>query len=304
MANKRKSFPPPLKPGDKVAIVSPAGSVDERQVVKATEVLHEKGWVPVVYPNALGCYGTYSGTYNERLGDIEKALLDPEIKAIICSRGGYGAVHLLESLDRLPLKKNPKWLVGFSDISALHALFVKHGLVSVHGPMTKDIARGGLEDDDILTLFDILEGKIPETTFPSSPYDRPGIASGQLQGGNLAVIADLIGTPFSVAKANVILFIEDLEEPIYKVERILYQLRLAGILPKLKGLLVGQFTGYKPNKNYEKMEVMIHDMVAPYSYPVAMDVPVGHVDHNIPLISGAYVTFRVTNGENNSLVYW
>lgn len=296
-------YPDPLMKGDKIAIVSPAGPIDSQHVHNAAEVLRNHGWVVEIYPHALGRQGIYSGTDNQRFNDLEKALLDPEVKAIICSRGGYGAVHLLERLDTLPLIENPKWLVGFSDISALHALMAKHGVVSVHAPMTKDIAKGS-EDPDNATLFKILEGELPEATFPSSVFDRPGIVTAKLLGGNLAVIAELIGTPFNVIEPGTILFIEDLEEPIYKVERIFYQLKLAGILGRLKGLIVGQFTGYKPNATYNRMEEMIAEMVAPYTYPVAMDVPFGHVDHNIPMISGAFVTLRVTPGRNNSIVYW
>lgn len=302
--DKSKIFPAPLKPGDKIAILSPAGRINPDFVNGAVEVLRAKGWNPVVYPNALGRHGSYSGSVSQRLGDLEKALLNPEIRAIVCSRGGYGAVHLLEQLDSLPFEKDPKWIVGFSDISALHALMASKDIVSIHGPMTKDITRGGPDDADNDLLFRILAGEKPEETFPSSTYDRPGMAMGTLLGGNLSVLAQLIGTPFNVLNPDTILFMEDVEEPIYKIERILYQLRLAGILPELRGLIVGQFTGYKANDNYRKMEEMIKDMVEPYTYPVAMNVPIGHVDHNIPLISGAFVTLRVTMGENNSIVYW
>ena len=295
--------PEPLKPGDRIAIVSPSGTIDAKHVHNAVDVLEQKGWHPVVSTHALGKSGTYSGTDAQRYSDLEKALLDPRIRAVICSRGGYGAVHLLERLDQLNLAADPKWLVGFSDISALHALMAHKGIVSVHAPMTKDIARG-IEDPDNATLFEILEGGLPEATFPSSPYDRPGMVTARLLGGNLAVIADLVGTPFNVVQPGTILFIEDLEEPIYKVERILYQLRLAGLLGQLKGLIVGQFTGYRATDNYATMEAMIADMVAPYRYPVAMNVPFGHVEHNIPMISGAFVTLRVTLGKNNSIVYW
>lgn len=296
-------IPEGLKPGDLIAIVSPSGSVKEKQVHEAAEILNAHGWNVRIYPHALGEFGTYSGSSYQRYDDLSKALMDPEVRAVICSRGGYGAVHLLQQLEELPLQNDPKWIVGFSDISAIHALLAKKGIVSVHGPMTKDITKGA-EDPDITMLFNLLEGNFPETTFPPSVYDRPGLATGILLGGNLSVIAQLIGTPFNMVKPDTILFIEDVEEPIYKIERVLYQMRLAGVLERLKGLIVGQFTGYKKNDNYNTMEEMIYDMVAPYSYPVAMNVPFGHVDHNIPLLSGAYITLRVTSGENNSIVYW
>lgn len=301
--DKSNRYPKPLKKGDKIAIVAPAGHVTAEPVEGAKEVLEAQGWEVVIAPHTLGEYGSYSGKSYERYSDLAAALMDPEVRAIICARGGYGAVHLLDELDRLPFQEDPKWLVGFSDISALHALFNKKGIVSLHGPMTRDISRGA-DDPNNAMLFDMLRGNRPELTFPTSIYDRPGIATAQMLGGNLAVIDALIGTPYNVLIPGTILFIEDVSEPIYKIERILYQLRLSGVLPKLAGLVVGQFTDYNASDNYRTMEEMIHDMVAPYSYPVAMNVPVGHVSFNAPLISGALVTLRVTMGETNSIVYW
>lgn len=296
-------YPAPLKEGDKIAIVSPAGKVDADYVHKACKVLNEAGWRVDIGPNALGDIGSYSGNKYERYSDLSQALLDRDVRAIVCSRGGYGAVQLLEDLDVLPIEEDPKWIVGFSDISALHALMAKKGIVSVHGPMTKDISKGAYDEDNAM-LFRILRGERPALSFPTSIYDRPGIASGRLLGGNLAVIAELFGTPFNVLKPDTILFIEDIAEPIYKIERILYQLRLGGVLPALRGLIVGQFTDACENQNYRCVEEMIYSMVAPYSYPVAMNVPFGHVDHNVPIISGAMVTLRVTAGGTNSIVYW
>lgn len=296
-------YPKPLNQGDRIAIVSPAGSIESKHVHAAVEVLEQEGWRPYVGDHALGKFGTYSGSDTERFHDLSRALSDPTVRAVICSRGGYGAIHLLERLDAIPIDKDPKWIVGFSDISALHALMAHKGIVSVHAPMTKDIALGA-ENSDIACLFDILRGNKPVHKFPTSQFDRPGIATGRLLGGNLAVIAELIGTPFDVIQPGSILFIEDVEEPIYKTERILYQLRLSGKLSSLAGLIVGQFTGYKPNDNYTQMEDMISDMVYPYDFPVAMNVPFGHVEHNIPLLSGARATLRVTIGDTNSLVTW
>ncbi len=296
-------FPKPLSQGDRIAIVSPAGYIDPRHVHAAVDVLQQQGWRPYIGDHALGRSGSYSGTDTERFHDLSRALCDPSVRAVICSRGGYGAVHLLERLDALPIAADPKWLVGFSDISALHALMAQKGIVSVHAPMTKDIALGP-ENPDIAELFSILRGNRPVQRFQASQFDRPGIATGRLLGGNLAVIAELIGTPFDVIRPGSILFIEDVEEPIYKTERILYQMRLSGRLSSLAGLIVGQFTGSRPNANYSIVEEMIADMVYPYDFPVAMNVPFGHVDHNIPLLSGARATLRVTIGDYNSLVSW
>lgn len=288
-------IPAPLQKGDRIAILSPAGIARPQNVYHALPVLQDMGWEPFLMEHALGRHGTYSGTDEERFADLKAALLDPSVKAILCSRGGYGAVHLLERLDSLPLRENAKWIIGFSDISALHALMHAHGIASVHGPMAKHIGSYGGKDDDTRALFAILEGRNPEYHLPTHEYNRHGEACGVLVGGNLAVLADLIGTPYDMLRPGTILFIEDISEPIYKVERIMCQLKLSGVLPRLGGLIVGQFTGYEPDADHRSMESMIHDMVKEYDYPVAFNVPVGHVTHNVPLVESAHVYMCVDN---------
>ncbi len=289
-------IPKPLEKGDKVVFVSPAGTVKSAFVEDAAVVLRERGWNVAISPHALGKWRTFSGTAAERYADISSALLDDEVKAVFCSRGGYGVVHLLEKLDRLPLRSNPKWVIGYSDISALHALMNRHGIASIHAPMAKHLASFKGKDEYSQSLFSILEGNMPEYSVKSHALNRCGRASGKLVGGNLAVIADLISTPFDIFEPGTILFIEDISEPVYKTERIMYQLKLSGVLEKLSGLIVGQFTEYKPGVDGCGMEEMIADMVSDYSYPVAYGVPVGHVDENLPLVEGAPVTFTVTPG--------
>ncbi len=289
--------PAPLQPGDLIAIVSPSGTVKEDFVDGAARVLEAQGWRVRVYPHAKGKYLTYSGTADERYADLSDALLDPEVKAILCSRGGYGAVHLLERLQQLPLRDNPKWLIGYSDISALHALLSVNGIQSIHAPMGKHLTTFEGVDDDSQALFDILNGRRFSYSIPARPLNRYGSATGTLAGGNLAVIADLISTPFDVIKPDTILFIEDIAEPIYKTERIMFQLQLSGVLARLKGLIVGEFTNYDRDSESNGMDEMIARMVSRYSYPVAYGAPIGHVDHNLPMIVGSKVTLDVTPTE-------
>lgn len=292
--------PRPLVSGDRVAIVSPAGIIKPQVVYNSLPVLADCGWVPYVGANTFGRYGTFAGTDDERYSDLEAALLDPDTRAIICSRGGYGAVHLLDRLDRLPLRDDPKWIVGYSDISALHALMTRHGIKSVHAPMTKHISENRGRDADSRRLFEILSGATPDLRAGGHSLNRPGSAEGLLVGGNLAVIAGLIGTPFDVIRPGRILFIEDIAEPIYKVERILYTLRLSGVLGKLAGLVVGRFTDYAPDRGSASMEEMISRMMADCSCPVAYGVPFGHVDHNVPLICSS--TVRLDVEKNSALL--
>lgn len=286
--------PRALRRGDRVAIVSPSSIIKPQTVYNAMPVLAEQGWVTYVGEHTFDRYGTYAGTDEARYADLETALLDPDTRAIICARGGYGAVHLLERLDRLPLRDDPKWIVGYSDISALHALMSKHGIESIHAPMCKHLAQHHGNDADSRRLFALLSGEREPVRVQGHRNNRAGEASGRLLGGNLAVIAGLVSTPFDVLQRDTILFIEDIAEPVYKIERILYNLRLNGVLPSLRGLIVGRFTDYTPGGDNETMEDMIARMVEPYGYPVAFNVPVGHVDHNIPLVCSASVCLNVS----------
>lgn len=302
--SKQYISPDPLTEGSKIAIVSPSGAVKAQYVHQAVPVLRAQGWQVEVSPHALGRHNTYSGTAEQRYADLEAAILDPEVKAIFCSRGGYGAVHLLERLDKLPLRDNPKWIIGYSDITALHALMNRHGIESIHAPMASHIADTKGKDDDTKALFDLLKGVPVTQRFKSDKRNIPGDATGRLVGGNLAVFADLISTPFDMlapveadSKApaeDLILFLEDVSEPVYKTERIMYQLRMAGVLDRVKGLIIGQFTEYNPDVDGSSMEDMIARVTEGLDIPVAFKAPVGHVKHNIPLVESRLTTLRVT----------
>lgn len=288
--------PRPLVHGDRIAILSPSGIVKPQLVYDCLPVLADQGWVPYVCENAFKRCEGYAGTDAERYADLETALLDPDTRAIFCSRGGYGAVHLLECLDRLPLRDDPKWIIGYSDISALHALMTRHGIKSIHAPMAKHISQSEGRDEDSRRLFSLLSGSAPEVRTGGYSLNRQGSAEGLLVGGNLAVIAGLISTPFDVIRPGSILFIEDIAEPIYKTERILYTMKLNGTLASLAGLIVGQFTDYAPDRGASTMEEMISHMVEDYDYPVAYNFPVGHVRHNIPMLCSSKVRLDVTSG--------
>lgn len=298
--------PPPLHPGDRIAIVSPAGIINPRLAWGAMRVLAAQGWDVRAGAHAWDRHGTYAGTLDARLADLEEALLDEQVKAVVCSRGGYGAVQLLDRLDRLPLEESPKWLVGFSDITALHALMGRHGIESIHGPMLRHIARldrpqgdggddGGEPDcsRDISMLFELLRGHRAPVLWPGHRLNRPGTCTGVLRGGNLAVASGLVSTPFDTLRPGSVLLIEDIAEPVYKVERMLYTLRLGGVLESLGGLIAGRFTRYEQDANAETMEEMIARLTAPYGYPVALGVPVGHSGLNTPLVLGAKVRLTV-----------
>lgn len=289
-------FPNPLQNGDKVAIVSPASAVNPDFVDGAARMLEQWGYGPVIGTHCKGRKGYYSGTLEERLADFREALLNPEIKAILCSRGGYGAVHLIEHISLDEVRDNAKWLIGFSDISALHALFNRAGVASIHASMAKHLTQHDRNDHCNTALHNILQGEFPVYKTEAHNLNRIGRVQGTLVGGNLAVLGGLVGTDIDLLQGDKVLFIEDIAEPIYKVERLLYNLRLSGVLPRLKGLIVGRFTQYdEPNANGETMYGMISEMVAPYDFPVAYNFPIGHIEENLPIVEGSIVDLSVTH---------
>lgn len=287
--------PPFLTPGDGVAIVSPASIINPDYVKGAVNRLTSWQLGATVAPHALGRSGAYSGTVDERLADFRKALYDPEVKAILCSRGGYGVVHLLDRLAD-DVARNPKWIIGFSDISALHALCVSRGVMSLHAPMCKHLSEEAADDRCTWYLRQILFGEIPEYREKPHPMNRQGETRGTLVGGNMAVLCGLTGTPYDIFRPGSVLFIEDIAEAPYKIERMLYQLKLAGRLAALSGLIVGRFTEYTENEGLGgTLYELIYRLVEEYDYPVCFDFPVGHVSDNLPLIEGSDVIFSVTS---------
>lgn len=307
--------PTALKNGDKIAIISPSSPVKEEYIDGAVEFLKTEGYEPVVMPHAKGpASGSYAAADEERLNDLISTWKDPEIKAILCSRGGYGAVHLLDKIPLELLRTNPKWLIGFSDISALHALSLKAGVMSLHSPMAKHLTTMPANDACTGRLLSYLKGeKTEDIKTAPSPFNRPGEAEGILVGGNLAVLNGLFGTPFDILQVGadgsfrgdgqigqegLILFLEDISEAIYAVERMLYHIWLSGGFKKVKGLIIGQFTDYRPNKNFQTMEEMISHFLTRAGLteiPVAFDFPVGHVDLNYPLACGSKVRLTVNS---------
>lgn len=283
-------YPQPLMHGDNIAIVSPAGIVRQEFIEKSVDVLMLQGWNARVGQSTLNKCGSYSGTVDQRLADIQQALQDSSVRAIVCSRGGYGCVHLLESLSKIDLTTDPKWLIGFSDVTALHALFQSQGVASIHASMTKHLAEYSGEDPDSQSLFSILRGELPSYQWQGHEYNRNGRATGRLLGGNLAILQSLINTPYDMICPDAILFIEDISEQIYEVERMLWQLKLSGKFGSLRGLIIGQFTNYESDANYRNMYEMIDNFLGDIDLPVAFNAPIGHVSHNIPLVVGSQAT--------------
>ncbi len=298
-------FPPSLQRGDTIALISPASSQRTETIDSAIEVLRTWGLEAECLPHAKGRnFGSYPATDEERLADLVEAFSNPKYKAIMCTRGGYGCNHLIEHVDRRIIANNPKWLIGYSDISALHALMRTAGVASIHGPMTSHIANEPDSDQTVQYMKQILfEGLPVEYHSAPAPYDHFGTATGRLIGGNLMVLNGLAGTKFDMLDAGkdepVILFIEDISEKIYAIERVLIRLHLSGVLDRVQGIIVGQFTEYKHDDNFSSMESMIYTWLRRWGYyekenfPIAFDFPVGHVTKNFPMVEGAMSTLTV-----------
>jgi muramoyltetrapeptide carboxypeptidase len=288
-----------LKEGDKVVIISPSSKIDKNLIKGEKKSLESWGLKVVVSAHAGGHFCSYSGTIEERLNDLQNAMDDPSVRAIFCSRGGYGAIHLLEFLQFEKFNQSPKWLLGFSDITALHSLFQLHGHISLHSQMARHLSVEPLDDSCTTTLHDLLFGiKIPSFILPHEKENINGTAAGILRGGNLSVFYGLTGTPYDIPAEDTILLIEDVGERPYHIERMMYNLKLNGLLPRIKGLVIGQFTEYKEDNAIGKtVYEMIHDMVAPYGYPVCFNFPAGHITNNVPLMLGSYQQLTVDNSE-------
>ena len=283
-----------LKRGDRVIVISPSGKIDREIVKRGMAVLSEWGLNAVCGVSCNSEYGRFAGDDNARLSDLKEALLSGDIKAVFCSRGGYGAVRLLEGISDETIAFSPKWLVGYSDISLLHAAFRKAGVVSLHAPMMKHLAE---EKNDLSSklLREMLFGDFTGYSSEGHVLNRQGHATGTLFGGNLSVLFGLRGTPYDQIKKGDILFVEDTGERPYHIERMFYNLKLSGLLASLSGLIVGQFTDYKEDLSigmtvYE----MINEMVRDYDYPVCFNYPVGHVKNNWPMPEGMEMNLTVT----------
>lgn len=289
--------PPSLIYNDKAVILSPSGCIDNQTVYDAFGILSQWGLNVEVSENALNVTGRFSGTVDQRLHDLQSSIDDPDTKLIICSRGGYGIVHLLDKLNFDKLKVNPKWIVGFSDITALHAALLSKGFMSIHGPMAKHFADEGSEDVSIRFMKAILAHQAVKYEIPVTRYrhlNRTGKVSGTLFGGNLSVFCGTIGSKLNKIPRNGILFIEDIGEEPYRVDRYIYQLKLAGVFERIGGLIIGQFTDFKEDETmYESLYDSIASVVDTYSFPVCFDFPVGHVRLNFPMIIGNKATLSV-----------
>ncbi|MCU7617529.1 LD-carboxypeptidase [Chryseobacterium sp. PBS4-4] len=299
----KKIFPISLKKADKIAVISPAGAVDPAQLEKGLQLIKSKGFEPVLGENLYTKFSNgynYAGTEEQRTKDINWALNDPEISAIWASRGGYGCQHLVENLNLKGFAKNPKWYIGYSDNTVIQSYLLKKGFASIHGQTIKTSSFGVTDESYDLT-FDILQGKSLKYNLNSNQFNKTGNCEGELVGGNLALIYALLGTKYSFNFKDKILFIEDIGENFYALDRMIMSLELAGVFNKIKGLIVGGMTNMgdeKDNKQYEESfdefaYKLISDRISKYDFPTVFGFPNGHIHDNRPLIIGSEVSLKV-----------
>lgn len=286
-----------LNYGDQVAVVAPAGRLAEGAVDPLVQALQRWGLQPVLGKHLYACDHTFAGTDALRTEDFQQAVNHPEIKAIFCARGGYGSSRIIDHIDFSSLLKTPKLLVGFSDITVLHARWHRLGLASIHGAMSVHFPAGGCDDETTESLRKALFGEGLQYEIPVQPLNCCGEAQGVLVGGNLSIVAHLTGSADEWNTEGKLLFLEEVNEPLYAVDRMMVHLHRSGKLAGIKGLLLGYFTDMKEGDTpfgksaYE----IIADYVGELNIPVAYAFPAGHEKPNRALPFGRNMNFSVNN---------
>ena len=290
-------LPPYLQKGDVIAITCPAGYMPLEKAQTCIHTLQQWGY-EVLVGKTLGSKSKnyFSGTDTERLNEFQAMLDAPEVKAILCGRGGYGVSHIIEQLDFTIFKKHPKWIIGFSDITVLHAhLNRNYKIATLHAPMAAAFNDGGFKNKYVQSLKHALEGNKANYTCKPHRFNRAGAASGELIGGNLALLAHLTGSSSDISTKNKLLFLEDVGEQHYNVDRMMIQLKRSGKFEQLAGLIIGGFTDMQDTQRPfgKKVYEIIHEHIAEYKYPVCFGFPVSHAKENLALKCGSLYTLNI-----------
>ena len=287
--------PNDLSEGDLVYIVSPAKSIEAQHINHAKKTLEDWGYKVEISKHASNRCNYFSGSDNERLSDLQKVLDDSKVKAIVCARGGYGSVRILDQLNWSGFKMHPKWIVGFSDITVFHLRCAILGIMSLHATMPLNFSSNSKEA--LSTLDAALSGKKFEINAPPSSLNKEGVASGKLIGGNLSIIFSLLGTQERFEFEEGILFLEDLSEQLYHLDRMFFALKKAGVFNKINGLIVGGMTNLKdttPSFGMTYEEIILEKMEG-IAIPICFNFPSGHIDDNRAMILGAPVEIEVNS---------
>jgi len=287
--------PQPLKKGDTIALISPAKSISEELILQAKERFETNGYKVLIGEHAAGRFNYFSGTEEERRADLQWAIDHPEVIAIVCNRGGYGAIHLLETANYANLLREPRWLFGFSDITNFHCLGLNIGMASVHSTMPLNFNEN--TPDSLETIFSILETGTVGFSWEPNSFNKTGETQGMVVGGNLAILYSLLGTKYFPPVDGSILFIEDIGEQAYQLDRMLYAFQLAGVWDRISGLIVGGMTDISETAvptllDYKQTLLKILQY---RSIPIAFDAPIGHQNDNRAVIVGKVGQFKVSD---------
>jgi muramoyltetrapeptide carboxypeptidase len=289
------SKPKALQPGDLVMIIAPAKAIESSHVYYAKELFESKGYKVQVSEHCLGNHHYFSGTDAQRTSDLQKAIDNPEVKAIICARGGYGCVRIVDRVQWAGIIREPKWMVGFSDVTVFHQRMQRYGIESLHATMPLNYQENSSESLD--SLFKVLQGEPYSVSSPTNQNNKPGLATGKLIGGNLSILFSLLSTDDRPYYSDCILYIEDLSEQLYHIDRIFHTLRKSGILEIISGLVVGGMTDMKDTaipfgKNLEEI---ILEHLEYRKIPICFNFPAGHIPDNQALILGRQCNLHVNS---------
>ncbi len=287
--------PPYLKEGDKIGILCPSGYMPYEKAQTAITVLQQWGYNVMTGSTLGNQFNYFSGTDEQRLNDLQQMLDNDTIKAILCARGGYGLGRIIDKLNFKKFIKNPKWIIGFSDITILHFhLYSKYKIASLHAPMAAAFNDNGYKNAFVQSLKKALSGDRLYYECASHAFNKKGAASGTLIGGNLSLMTHLLGTASDIKTKGKILFIEEVGEYIYNIDRMLYQLKRSGKLKNIAALVIGGFTEMKDTTIPfgQQAEEVIKDIVEDHDYPVCFGFPVGHQTENYALKIG--VKYKIT----------
>ena len=298
-------IPPYLKKGDTIGIVAPAGYMPVEKMQTCIETLDSWGFtIRMGNTTHSQSQNYFSGTDDERLADIQQMLDDPKINAILCARGGYGISRIIDRINFKKFRKHPKWIIGFSDITVLHAhLFSNYKIPTLHAPMAAAFNDGEFSNPYIQSLKRALMGESGRYECSAHHFNKQGKSKGILVGGNLSLLAHLCGTQSEFNTKNKILFLEDVGEYLYNIDRMLIQMKRNGKLDKLAGLIIGGFTESKDTERPFGKDVydIIYEHISEYNYPVCFNFPVSHEKENYALKIG--VKYKLEIAEDKVILF-
>lgn len=292
------TIPPFLRTGDVVAIVAPAGLIEPSQITPAVRIIESWGLTVISGKNIFSKHFNFSGTDSQRASDLQEALDNPEIKAVFCARGGYGVLRIIDKINWTNFIKNPKWIIGYSDITALHALVNnKLQTASIHGPMPVNFEKLSAEKNSLNYLKQILFGHSVVYSLPNKSNIPSFETKGILKGGNLSLLYSLRGTPYDFDSENTILFLEDIGEYMYHLDRMIQNFKLGNKFHGLKGIILGGFTDIKENEIHFGLSAkeIITQAVNNHNIPIIDNFPAGHMEPNYPFILGKIIKIKSAN---------